>query len=577
MARTADLKRKRTVDDDADDTPNKVARIESSINGQTILHILQTEDTHGLLDKHTPSLRSLLSKSTPISILRTAIASLPQQNNFSNLAISLLNQLSQTSSPQSNYALVQHLPSGDWWSSLTSLTSPSKLQSAKADLVAVLPSLPHENHLATLGSYSSKTLAQKKLHHSHRVVSTGAFLNYGLFSSFAPSFDQDGELVGRRELGQVLYYQEGKTRTRHAITKQSLQDPGSILETPQDPLQIHTFESELDLEPLLPPDEVKSLKAALNSLELENSVQKLLERNQRALERLEELQSQRLTNHPTSNAEEGSEEWDTAQAVLDSLTILASLRPRSSQDTHTLVPPPSVLYKLHRTLAVGSSPGWYGILPPGNITALRDDSTVKVRPGVVAPTPVPAAAAATATPVPNTFGSYPYAYTQQQQTYRPQPASYTPYKPGQTPSFYQGYVAQQQQTYYSPQTYATGTANQQPYGATTAQQPYAGYSSWYSYPAQGGAGSGRGTPQPVVAAPTTVPSTYGGFFNTSGAVGTRPPAVANTVVGNTPAATSYSQPTNPVPTLPTHLRPVNGSSTSYPQPHQNYYGSYPVK
>ena len=265
----------------------------------------------------------------------------------------------------------------------------------------------------------------------------------------------------------------------------------------------------------------------------------------------------------------------SAQAILDSLTILASLRPRSSsEDSHALVPPPSVLHKLHRTLAVGPSPGWYGILPPSNTTALRDDSTVKVRPGAVAPTPVPAAtatAAAAATPVANTFGSYPYAYAQQQQSYRPQPASYTPYKAGQTPSFYQGYVApgaQQQQTYYNPQTYASGTANQQPYGATTAQQPYASYSSWYSYPVQAGAGSGRGTPQPIAATPSTVPSTYGGFFNASSAVGTtRPPAVANTVVGNaTAATTTYSQPTtNPVPTLPVHLRTVNG------------YSSYPVK
>ena len=236
------------------------------------------------------------------------------------------------------------------------------------------------------------------------------------------------------------------------------------------------------------------------------------------------------------------------------------MRPRSeSQDTHTLVPPPSVLHKLHRTLAVGPSAGWNGILPPGNSTALRDDSTVQVRPGAVAPTPVPTAAttATIATPT-NAFGTtYPYPYTQQQQTYRPQPASFTPYKPGQTPSFYQGYVAsgtQQQQTYYSPQSFASGTANQQPYGAATGQQPYAGYSSWYSYPVQGGgAASGRGTPQPITATPTTVPPTYGSFFNASGA---RPPAVANTVVGNA-AATSYSQTT--VPTLPVHLRPVNGS------------------
>ena len=83
---------------------------------------------------------------------------------------------------------------------------------------------------------------------------------------------------------------------------------------------------------LVPPDEVKSLKAALNtSLELENSVQKLLERNQRALERLEELQSQRLTNHPTSNAEleEGSEEWDTGSSsfIISSSNRLISLIP----------------------------------------------------------------------------------------------------------------------------------------------------------------------------------------------------------------------------------------------------------
>ena len=320
MARTADLKRKRDNDADADETPNKVARIDNSIHGQSILHILESEDTQGLLDTHAPSLRQLLSKSSPISLIRAAIAQLPQ--HLSNLATSLLDNESPSSS-HLNYALVQHLPSGDWWSSLTSLASPSKLQTAKAELVAVLP-LPSsfDDSATTLASYSSKSFPQKKSHHSHRIVSTGAFLNYGLFSSFAPSFDQDIELVGRRELGQVLYYQEEKRQTLH--------DTSSILETPQDrpdPLQNDGFDSELDLDSLLPPDEVKSLKAALNSLELENSVQKLLERNQRALERLEELQSQRLTNQPTSNAEEGSEEWDTGSSsfIISSSNRLISL------------------------------------------------------------------------------------------------------------------------------------------------------------------------------------------------------------------------------------------------------------
>ena len=233
------------------------------------------------------------------------------------------NPATDSDETHSNYALLQHLPSGDWWSSLASLASPSKLHTAKAELVAVLPSLSaSENSAITLASYSSKAFTQKKTHHSHRIVSTGAFLNYGLFSSFAPSFDQDIELVGRRELGQVLYYQEEKSRTW-----QSLQDTSSIPQDRPDHPQNDDFDSELDLDSLLPPDEVKLLKAALNSLELENSVQKLLERNQRALERLEELQSQRLTNHPTSNAEEGSEEWDTgsSSSIISSPNRLISL------------------------------------------------------------------------------------------------------------------------------------------------------------------------------------------------------------------------------------------------------------
>ena len=323
MARTADLKRKRDDDADADESPNKVARIDNSIHAQSIIHILDSEDSQGLLDTHAPSLRDLLSKSSPISLIRAEIAQLPQ--HLSNLATALLDNESPSPS-HSNYALVQHLPSGDWWSSLTSLPSPSKLQTAKAELVAVLPSPSSlENSATTLASYSSKSFPPKKIHHSHRIVSTGAFLNYGPFSSFAPSFDQDIELVGRRELGQVLYYQEEKMRSG-----QSLHDTSSVLDTPKDrpdTLQNDCFDPELDLDALLPSDEVKSLKAALNSLELENSVQKLLERNQRALERLEELQSQRLTNHPTTNAEEGSEEWDTGSSsfIISSSNRLISL------------------------------------------------------------------------------------------------------------------------------------------------------------------------------------------------------------------------------------------------------------
>ncbi|KAF8973805.1 hypothetical protein BDZ97DRAFT_1776971 [Flammula alnicola] len=617
---TADLKRKRSLDDDIDNTetaPNKLARTDDGrdeteciINGRGILEVLETEDKQGLLDRVFPStdsqktvsLRALLTTPSLLATIKAAInnlrpiSSLPrarpsqtaaQQLRFCNLALSLLEQLS--------YALVQHLPSGDLWTSLASLSSPTNLQTANAELVAILPSpssSSSDKPVPTLGSYSAKPLSQRKPPLAHRRVTTGAFLDYGVYSSFAPSFDQDGELVGRHQLGQVLMYREEKKHLRDAIRRERLEGVGSIVDaTPENPEVSEQDDPisvpDLELEALLPPEEVDSIKAALGSLELEKSVQRLLERNQRALERLEELQRHRLTNHPTSAAEEDSEEWETAHAILDSLTLLASFRPRSSsEDGPALIPPPSVLHKLHLTLATEPSPGWYGTLPPGRATALRDDSTVKVRAGVATPGPAvatPTTAVPTAASAPNAFGTYGFAYGQAP-NYKPQQATaYMPYKPGQAPSYYQGYVqGGSQPTYYGQQSYGAASTNQQPYG-TTVQQPYPAYSSWYGQqyapqPIQTGTGgSGRGTPQPIVATPTTAGG--GGGAST----GVRSPAVANTVVGNavSGSGSTYSPTVGAMPTLPAHLRTTqtavttNGSPAPY-QPQQGYY-PYPIQ
>ena len=122
-----------------------------------------------------------------------------------------------------------------------------------------------------------------------------------------------------------------------------------------------------------------------------------------------------------------------AHAILDSLALLASLRPRSSaDDVPSLVPPPAVLHKLHRSLATEATPGWYGTLPPARSTALRDDATVKVRPGAATASTAATSAAGGSQPAApsaaNTFGAYGYSYG------RAQPAAaYTPYKPGQAP------------------------------------------------------------------------------------------------------------------------------------------------
>lgn len=265
---------------------------------------------------------------------------------------------------------------------------------------------------------------------------------------------------------------------------------------------------------------------------------------------------------------------------MDSLTLLASLRPRSSsEDGPAIIPPPSVLHKLHLTLATQASPGWYGTLPPSRSTALRDDSTVKVKPGAAVATPAaaaPAAALPAAGSASNTFGAYGYAYAQTQ-SYRPQQAvAYTPYKPGQTPAYYQSFSG-----YYGQQSYGTAaTTNQQPYGGTTAQQPYSGFSGYYGqYPAattQTGTGSGPGTPQPTGAgAVAAVAPSYSSFFSqtpsgTGTPSGARTPAVANTVVGNASGG-SYSPSIGGMPTLPAHLRTgqtgvtANGAAGSYYQ------------
>ncbi|KAF9455690.1 hypothetical protein BDZ94DRAFT_1315965, partial [Collybia nuda] len=642
-------------------------------------------DTQGLLDRVFPlptpdSLRSLLKHAAdhPLSRFRTAIqclvpiSSLPrsnpsptalQQRRFCTLASSLLDHASsdaafidldlssflppddQSTRPSSpsrprKYALVQHLPSGDYWTSLNSdadLTTALKdLPTAQAELVAILPTPPPKptNSVPTLAAYrSTKPLPALKPLPAQRRVTTGAFLDYGPWASFAPVFDQDAQIVGQRELGEVIYGWEQRKKEKLEMWRQRLESTATIEEVP--PVTQKSAPPEVvhaELEQLLAPDEVDAIKTALGCLELENAVQELLERNRRALARLEELQYLRLTaeDGENSTAKEGSEEWDTAQGILDSLAVLASLRPRAvpsdenDHQTATILPPPHVLHKLHRTLALEPSSGWFGTLPPTRSAALRDDNTVKIRSGATTTTAV---AATTTTPVPTAttpapatapvtmtsspYPGYPYTYNtataaqQQQMPYQPQPyrpqstgttagttptTPYAPYKPQYYP-----YAPQQQgaqQSYYGQQ--------QQGYAAAAYSGWYSAYSAPQQAQAQVAGGSGRGTPQPaqpqaqlgqapgqmiqmqmvqppppVIANATT--ATYGSFFGGTPAGVARTPAVANTVYTQAQGAQSSA-----VPTLPAHLRttqtqPQSQASTPVPTPvqaQQAYYGTY---
>src|SRR5260370_9440357 len=104
----------------------------------------------------------------------------------------------------------------------------------------------------------------------------------------------------------------------------------------------------------------------------------------------------------------------------DSLVLLASLRPRSTGDSSSLIPPPEFLRKLHRRLPTEPSEGWSGTLPPSNLTALRDDTTLQIKPGVNIPvaalsgpasTRLPSPAPRTTNQVPSKHAAHPHYAT----------------------------------------------------------------------------------------------------------------------------------------------------------------------
>ncbi|KAJ8091364.1 hypothetical protein PM082_015082 [Marasmius tenuissimus] len=620
---------------------------------EKILAVLEMIDTQGLLDRVFPlptdesksySFRTLLKECSeyPLSVLQSAVQNLfpisshprappskpaSQQLRFCQLALSLLSQASthsiripldkletiipsdetldettlQDDAPQPppthylapQYALVQHLPQGDYWTSLNSSTSSDSsrelrdLPNGHADLVAILPSArPSKpvSSIPTLGSYHTKVLPSYAKLPAQRSISRGSFLDYGPYTSFAPSFDQDGTEVGRQELGELYLAREErrKERARRLMEWAESREKEKSLDvsvTAGEGNDVDVAETKIPtgsssnleeaLQDLLPAHEVNSIKESLGSLELELAVQELLDRNQKALNNLQELQFRRLVAEGggSSQVEEGSEEWDTAQGIFDSLTILASLRPRSSTGEHPpFILTPTALRTLRRTIPLAPTSGWHGNLPAGRGTALRDDSTVKVRSGV--PAPVVPVAAPVPTPASTSTSSYNYNYysqTPSQTQYGRNGAGTTStptytiqYKPG-TAAYY---APQQQGSYYAAaQSYAASAA--------TGHQPYAHSGGWYStYTPPIATTSTAGTSS---AAATTPTPSYTSFFSPAQPVATATPAqkrstlaVANTVAqngwpvanGTTPVATNAL-------TLPVHLRPNGQQSPFY--------------
>ncbi|KAJ7748507.1 hypothetical protein DFH07DRAFT_1062520 [Mycena maculata] len=633
-----DSKKRKRISDSADEPAQKLQRTNAPPYAATspidphhahqILNVLHIIDSQGLLDRvypleqssssaHTYSLRDLLEKAQDhtLATLRTAVQNLlpisvhpraatpapaEQQQRFCDVALSLLDQASfhpvaldiESLLPQEpadedepskqpvatsnkRYALMQHLPSGDYWTSAnlplsaTPETGPADLKdlpTGHADLVAIFPapSAASTSALPKLGDYHRQPYdpTRPKIVPTKRRVTCGSFLDYGPWASFAPTWDHNGREIGMRQMGEVYAQKAQRYHERLAARQRAIEEleelEKSAVEVPMEPPPPPPEEQEQEppdvdaLKDILTPTEITSLKAVLGSLELENAVQELLNRNRKALQRLGQLQVQRLRAEGgrTSTVAEGDEEWDVAHGILDSLALLASLRPRSSADpVAPLVPPPAALHALMNTLPRAAVPGWHGTLPARGAqtpaSALRDDSTVKVRPGVPATAPPPA-------PVPTTpaatqpYGAYGGYYAQTV----PRPAAGGQYQyNSRAPAPAQGQQQQQQNRQYYAQGYAG--SNQLPYGYTAT-------AGWYgSYGA--GTGTATGPNTPTAAAGAASYSTFSGAWSGASTPVPGGKAVANTVVGKGGVGAGQGQgqwgtQTQAPPVLPAHLR-----------------------
>ena len=242
------------------------------------------------------------------------------------------------------YALMQKLPSGEWWTSLDSDIASldgsdlKNLPTALAELVAILPSMSTSEasgaSVPTLGSLSRKLHTKKPTLPGPRHISAGSFLDYGPNSSFAPSFEQDGVEVGQFALGEIMWSRLKRVESASKPIKQlpsaTTEDVQMTDDSPDDVRSQQRVggtdqdgEQRIALDPILEPDQVAPIQDLMRTLDLEVAIQELLDRNNRALARLEDLQAQRLggENGGASVVEVGSEEWDVGEQPITLLFL----------------------------------------------------------------------------------------------------------------------------------------------------------------------------------------------------------------------------------------------------------------
>jgi hypothetical protein len=213
------------------------------------------------------------------------------------------------------YAMMQKFPGGEYWTSLDRAAvwddgTLKDLNTGQAEKVAIFPSAPLINSTrSTLNSHVTKrsVAKTKPILLTSRAITKGSYLDYGLNSSFAPSWDSEGAEAGRDILGAVTDYVEKRNRRQRAIKRIAVADPSapetqkSTIEPIMDavvssPLTEESTEESEPSESILTPgvDVLPMIDPQLEQLselvEAESLVAKSLHQNAVAIQRLNYLQ-----------------------------------------------------------------------------------------------------------------------------------------------------------------------------------------------------------------------------------------------------------------------------------------------
>jgi hypothetical protein len=303
----------------------------------------------------------------PVS-LDTVLPPLPDGDESGTTSAKL--KPASTAGRVTHYALLQRLPTGEFWTSISTDAGASTLPSlptGHAELVAVLPG-PSDTSgaegdgkpLPTLGSLNKRALAPRlpiPLPSPQR-LSTGAWTAYSAYGSFAPAYEGDGVELGKEEVHMLEWerMRKGKVREMVALKRKAWEEAREKVAAEElaraekelaiAPTQEHQEEKTLDsegdtqveevlvdpalvtsarsstdegrknlvesaLEGLMTPDEIAAIAATVEKLNLEASVDDLLEQNSKSLVRLQTLQFSRLTapGGGKSKVAPETEEW----------------------------------------------------------------------------------------------------------------------------------------------------------------------------------------------------------------------------------------------------------------------------